>query len=57
MSHKHHRTRKCMRKKPTGAYENIRIYYIGLVVFVTYPLKKHLPDDGHKRWPKHVWGS
>jgi len=30
--------------------------YIGLVIFVMYPSKKRLPEDGHKRWPKHAGG-
>jgi len=25
-----------------------------LITFVTYPSKKNLPEDGFKRWPKHV---
>jgi hypothetical protein len=24
------------------------IFYVGLSVFVIYPLQKHLPEEGHK---------
>jgi hypothetical protein len=43
MNHKH-KDLACVweKKKPTNAYENTRIDNTGLVVFVTYPFKKHV---------------
>jgi len=35
---------------------NILNVYIGLIFFVIYRSQKHLSEDGHTKWPKHVGG-
>ena len=35
---------------------NLSYLYTVLAFYIIFIEKKHLPEDGHNRWPKHVAG-
>jgi len=46
-------------------YNNVKIigaelyvHVVCMVMLYIYSIssKEHLPEDGHNRWPNHVWG-